>query len=330
MQAGLLAGDIGGTHARLALFDPAEPDAGLKDQVTLLCRDASGVADLLCRYTRLHPVAIETASLAVAGPMEEGRGTITNLGWAVDASALARELGLRAVYILNDLEAVGYGLGALQPADLVTLNAGAAGARGNLAVIAAGTGLGECACYWDGTRHHPFASQGGHTDFAPRSTLEFDLSRYLSARHAHVSYERVVSGPGLLEIHGFLGATGQGHEPVSVTSAITGADSSEPIIAAATGGQSQRCTMAARIFLSLLAAEAGNLALKVLARGGVYVAGGMIRRLLPLLSAAEFMADFAAKGSMRELLAAIPVHVITNDHVGLLGAARYGQEMGSE
>ncbi len=319
----VLAGDVGGTHARLGVFDLASDLGTARNQEILLCKQFSGLGELLQHFVKKQAAPLAGACLAVAGPVANGRGVITNLGWPVDAAAIAKGLGLQQVHILNDLEAVGYGVQALPAASLLTLNPGAPWARGNLAVIAAGTGLGQCACYFDGHDHHPVASQGGHADFAPRSDVEVELLRHLLGRLSHVSYERVVSGPGLMEIYNFLQATGRGREPEALAASIHNDGKPEAVIAAAVSGQSERCALAAKMLLSILAAEAGNLALKVMARGGVYVGGGMVRRLLPLLSAAEFMQVFTNKGAMGELLAAMPVHVIHDDSVGLLGAACY-------
>ncbi|MBI1731706.1 MAG: glucokinase [Gammaproteobacteria bacterium] len=327
----MLAGDIGATHARLGLFDAAGGDYRPVAQEKIPCRDASGIADLIGKFSRSNSRPFDRVCLAVAGPVEGGRATMTNLNWSLDAAGLAAQFGLVRADLLNDLEAVGYGLNALAASDLMTLDPGAPSARGNLAVIAAGTGLGECICYWDGTQHRPCAGEGGHTDFGPRNELERELLAFLSGRFPRVSYERVVSGPGLFEIYRFLQASGRGREPESLTEAILRAGDSEPVVSAALDGRSERCAQAARLLLSILAAEAGNLALKAMARGGVFLGGGMVSRLLPLLSGPEFMQVFADKEPMRGLLAAMPVHVILNDNVGLLGAVRYARlKTGSE
>ena len=324
----ILAGDIGGTHARLGLFDVGADPGSARIQETFPCSQFPGLWELVQHFMQRHSASLAGACLAVAGPVENGRGVFTNLGWTFDAAALAEGLGLQRIHILNDLEAVGYGLMSLPAAGLMTLNPGASSARGNLAVIAAGTGLGQCACYFDGHDHHPFASQGGHVDFAPRTEVEMEFLRHLMGRFPHVSYERVISGPGLLEIYKFLQVTGRGQEPASLTASILKDGKPEAVVTAAVSKQSERCVLAAQMFLSILAAEAGNLGLKIMARGGVYVGGGMARRLLPLLSAAEFMQVFTSKGAMRELLAAMPVHIILSDDAGLLGAARYGGQSG--
>ena len=325
--ATILAGDIGGTHARLGLFDAGAEPGSARIQETLLCRQFSDLGELVRHFLQKHSPSLAGACLAVAGPVQNGRGTITNLGWPVDAAALAARLGLQHIHILNDLEAVGHGLTSLTAAGLMTLNTGAPSARGNLAVIAAGTGLGQCACYFDGIDHHPFASQGGHADFAPRTGIEMELLRHLMGKFPHVSYERVISGPGLVELYQFLQVTGRGRESADLTASILNDGKPDAVVAAATSGKSERCVLAAQMFLSILAAEAGNLALKVMARGGVYVGGGMVHRLLPLLSAAGFMQVFTSKGAMRELLAAMPVHIILTDDAGLLGAASYAEKV---
>jgi len=324
----ILAGDIGGTHARLGLFDVGAGTGAARIQETLPTRQFSGLGELMQDFVQRHSPNLAGACLAVAGPMENGSGIITNLGWPVDSAVLAARLGLQQILILNDLEAVGYGLKSLPAAGLKTLSPGAPSARGNLAIIAAGTGLGQCACFYDGHDYHPVASQGGHVDFAPRTDIEIELLRHLMGKFPHVSYERVVSGPGLLEIYKFLQATGRGAEPSDLTAAILIDGKPDAVVAAAASGKSARCVLAARMMLSVLAAEAGNLALKLMARGGVYIGGGMVRRLLPLLSAAEFMQAFTGNGAMQALLAAMPVHIILSDDVGLLGAARYANQQG--
>jgi glucokinase len=323
----VLAGDIGGTHARLGLFDVEADSRAARIQETLRCSHFPGLAELVQHFVQKHSPSLAGACLAVAGPVADGRGVITNLGWPFDAAAFAARLGLQRLHILNDLEAVGYGLKTLPATGLKSLSPGAPAARGNLAIIAAGTGLGQCACYFDGTDHHPVASQGGHADFAPRTDIEIELLRHLRGKFPHVSYERVVSGPGLQEIYKFMQATGRGGEPADLTAAILKDGKPEAVVNAAVSGKSERCVLAAQMLLGILAAEAGNLALKVMARGGVYVGGGMARRLLPLLSAADFMQVFTSKGAMRELLAAMPVHIILDDDVGLLGAARYAMKI---
>ncbi len=253
--------------------------------------------------------------------------TTPNLPWVVDAESLARELRLElgAVRLINDLEANAYGIAALESGDLVTLNAGAAGAAGNRAVISVGTGLGEAGLFWDGTSHRPFACEGGHADFAPRDGTETELLLYLRSKFRefdHVSYERVLSGPGLRQIYEFLRDTGRGEEPAWLRQALGQAKDPTPVISnAGLEGRCESCAKALDLFVSFYGAEAGNLALKVMATGGVYVGGGIAPRILRKLQGPLFLAAFTAKGRMRPLMEAMPVHVITKETTALLGAA---------
>jgi glucokinase len=241
----------------------------------------------------------------------------------VEAERLARDLGLSNVRLLNDLEANAYGIQALGPQDFVTLNAGAPGTEGNAAVISVGTGLGEAGLFWDGNRHRPFACEGGHADFAPRDALESDLLISLRVRHTHVSYERVLSGPGLLKIYEFLRDTNRGTERAEIASAMARKDTSEVISNAALEGRDELCVKALHMFVSFYGAEAGNLALKTMATGGVFIGGGIAPKILRKLQEPEFMAAFTGKGRMQSLLEAMPVKVVMKDTAALLGAARF-------
>jgi glucokinase len=244
----------------------------------------------------------------VAGPVAGGRVQTTNLPWPVDAASVAAVLGRDHVGLVNDLVANAYGIAELGPGDLATLHAGDPSIGGNVAVISAGTGLGEAGLFWDGSRHHVFASEGGHTDFAPRSEEEAALCAHLAQRHPHVSYERVCSGMGLVAIHEFLGGGGE-----ATASAVTDA---------ALAGTDARSVRALEMMIEIYGAEAGNLALKLLATGGVYVGGGIAPKILPRLRDGAFLAAFTAKGRFAELLERVPVHVILNERTALLGAAR--------
>lgn len=319
----ILAADVGGTNTRLGFFE--RQGAGLRAVVTKTfpSREHDSLEEIVAKFTAEHRLPIDLACLAIAGPVSQGRVLTTNLAWVVDAKRLAHALGLEVVSLINDLEAIGHGLAALGADDLASLNAGAPGAAGNFAIIAAGTGLGEAGCYWDGQRHHPFATEGGHTDFAPRDDLETELLRYLLGKFERVSYERILSGTGLFEIYTFLHHTGRGREPESLTEVLYQQAHPAPIVRAALEQRSERCAEALDLFVSIYGAEAGNLALKVMAQGGVYLGGGIAPRIITKLKEPGFMNAFTAKGRMRGLLQAFPVHVILNDKIGLLGAARY-------
>jgi glucokinase len=244
------------------------------------------------------------------------------LAWVVDARLVAGELGLQAVGLINDLEANAWGIGVLERDDLAVLNAGAPDAEGNQAIISAGTGLGEAGLAWDGTQHRPFATEGGHSDFAPRNHLEMELLDYLLKQFRRVSYERVVSGPGLLNIYRFLRDTGRGEEPAWLAEKLRDQDPGAVVSQAALDGKSDLCVQALDLFVSLYGAEAGNLALKLLATGGVYLGGGIAPKIISKLQDSIFLNAFTAKGRLKPLLQAMPVRVILNDRTALLGAAR--------
>jgi glucokinase len=246
-----------------------------------------------------------------------------NLPWVVDAAAMASQLGLPGVALLNDLEANAWGIGALGPEDFLTLNAGAPGARGNACVVAAGTGLGEAGMYWDGTMLRPFACEGGHVEFAPRDAREIALLQYLTLKFGHVSYERVVSGPGLANIYAFLCDTGRGKETPEIARVLREGDAAAVIARAALDGRCALCVAALDLFVSIYGAEAGNAALKFMAEGGVYIGGGVAPKLIAKLVDGTFLRAFVAKGRMQPLLEAMPLRVIMNPKTALLGAARY-------
>ncbi len=243
--------------------------------------------------------------------------------WIVDATALARAIGVGTLHLLNDLEAAAWGVAQLGPEDVLVLNEGAPNASGNAAVIAAGTGLGQAGLYWDGAMHRPFATEGGHADFAPRSRLEAELLLYLLARFPRVSCERVLSGPGLHNIYDFLRDTGQARESPAVRGAMERGDPSAVIAEAGLAGSCALCGRALDLFVSLYGAQAGNLALTMLATGGVFVGGGIAPKIRARLAGPAFMEAFTAKGRFADTLRAVPVRVVLDPHVGLKGAARY-------
>jgi glucokinase len=246
-----------------------------------------------------------------------------NLAWDVDGARLAHTLGMPHVGLINDLEANAHGIFTLEPADFVELNSGAPKPTGNIAVISAGTGLGEAGMYWDGAHHHPFATEGGHTDFAPHTDIEIDLARYLRGKlGGHVSWERVVSGPGLANIYAFLRDTGRGVEPPWLTEALKAGDPPAIISTTALADKDDLCVQALDLFVDAYGGEAGNLALKLMATGGVYVGGGIAPRIIRKLREPRFMQAFVDKGRLTPLLEKIPVRVITNDKTALFGAAR--------
>jgi len=317
----ILAGDIGGTNTRLALVEAAGERLRLVAYERFRSREHGDFLAVLSRFGPLQAGRLDAAGFGVAGPVVDGRCEATNLPWIVDAGAIARQLDLPRVSLVNDLQAIAHAIPALPATDFGVLNAGVA-AAGSQAVIAAGTGLGEAGLYWDGRRHHPFASEGGHADFAPRTPLEMELLRYLLTRYKRVSYERVVSGPGLRNIYAFLKESGRGEEPGWLRERMAREDPAAVISGAALEERCPLCVQALDLFVSLYGAEAGNLALKVLAVGGVFVAGGIAPKIMPKLADGTFREAFVTKGRLSPLLEATPVRVVLNERAGLLGAAR--------
>lgn len=319
----ILAGDIGGTNTRLALVETTDDGLRVAAEKTFPSRQRTSLEAALAEFLELHPCKVTSCTIGIAGPVRNGRCEATNLPWVVDARTVARRLGLKRVGLINDLEANAYGIAALRKRDLVVLNQGARKAGGNMAIIAAGTGLGEAGLYWDGSTHRPFATEGGHTDFAPRNQLEMELLRHCLKRFERVSYERLVSGPGLVNIYQFLRDTGKAEEPPWLAEEMRQGDPAPVISGCALAGKSPICMQALQIFVSLYGAEAGNLALKVLATGGVFLGGGIAPKIISKLKEPEFLDAFTAKGRMRALLQGIPVRVIMNPRTALLGAARH-------
>lgn len=319
----ILAGDIGGTNTRLALVDAAPGGMRVLFEETYPSREWTCLEAVLGEFLALRSAAFTAASFGIAGPVRDGRCEATNLPWVVDAKNVAMRLRLERVGLVNDLVANAYGIALLRGRDLVTLNRGARNARGNQALISAGTGLGEAGLIWDGEAHRPFGSEGGHADFAPRNRLEMELLEYLLKSHGRVSFERVVSGPGLVNLYRFLRDTGRGEEPPWLAEQLRDGDQAAVISRNALDGRSPVCVQALDLFVSLYGAQAGNLALTVMATGGVFLGGGIAPQVLPKLKEPSFMNAFTAKGRLSPLLRDMPVRVIMNPKTALLGAARH-------
>jgi glucokinase len=317
----ILAGDIGGTNARLAFFDVRNGQLQFVSAKVFPSRNYSGLDQIVIEFVKSSGIQPAQACFGVAGPVTHGKIEASNLPWIIEAHRLADELKIHQALLINDLEATGWGIGALSADDLVSLNQ-VTGAGGNQALIAAGTGLGEGGLYWDGARYHVFASEGGHCDFAPLNDLEIELFRYLQTRYGHVSYERILSGPGLVNVFEFLRDTGRGKVPAWLSEEMKKMDPAAAISAAAMDGKCAMSEQAMDIFVSVFGAEAGNLGLKVKATGGVFLAGGIAPKILPKLATRLFLESFLNKGRLRHLMEVMPVKVITNDKLALLGAAR--------
>ena len=326
----LLAGDIGGTKAKLAIYHPKDGPRHPLAEATLQSADFASLEALVAQFLTGKGGSICRAGLGIAGPIVNGRVQVTNLPWLVDERTLRADLGA-PVAILNDLAAIALGIPFLEAQDLATLNKGTPAPNGAIAVIAPGTGLGEAFLIWNGDAYVPCASEGGHTDFAPTNLTELELLSYLMSRHEHVSYEWVCSGLGLPNIYEFLRDTRRYPEPEWLKIELSRAKDAPPIISqAAEAGKAEICVETLRLFVSILGSEAGNLALKVLATGGVYLGGGIPPRILPFLKEGSFMQAFMAKGRFPEMLAKVPVHVICNPEAGFFGAACHGLKVGIE
>ena len=319
----ILAGDIGGTHTRISLFSQEAGRLRPGLEKVYPSREHKSLDEILGIFLRDAGASVTLACFGIAGPVLHGRVTASNLPWIVDASVLAKQLSLETVWLINDLEAHASGIDDLDVADLISLNS-AGPAEGNAALIAAGTGLGEAGLYWDGAHRHAFPCEGGHSDFAPRNDSEIGLLQYLLKKFGRVSYERVLSGPGLKNIYDFLRDSGLEAEPQWLQDELRQAP--DPVAVISKHGMDAKASICERsldMFVSLYGAEAGNLALKLMATGGVFISGGIAGRILPKLTQPAFMQAFVGKGRLQPLLEAIPVKVITNDRVGLIGAARY-------
>jgi glucokinase len=318
----ILAGDIGGTNARLAYFQPQNGHLRLVSERTFPSREHSELGEIVSQFVDDSGTRPDAACFGIAGPVHNGRVETSNLPWVIEQSLLAKQIHLPATLLINDLEASAWGIGALAAGDLVPLNRVSGPAVGNQGVIAPGTGLGEAGLFWDGNRHHVFACEGGHTDFGPQGDLQVELVRFLQARFGHVSYERILSGPGLVNVYEFLLASGCGKESPEFAAALTKGDPAAVISKAALDGTQVLAQKALDLWVSVYGAEAANLALKVMATGGLFLAGGISPKILSKLTGPLFMRAFLAKGRLQSLMEVIPVQVVTNEKAGLLGAAR--------
>jgi glucokinase len=319
----ILAGDIGGTKVNLAFFQVEGRGLVCKVLGTYPSREHGSLEEIVREFLAEHSLKADYACFGIAGPVRHGRAQLTNLSWTVDALELKHALSLKQVWLVNDLEANAHGIAGLTREDFVELNRGDEDAAGNLAIIAAGTGLGEAGLLWDSHHHLVIPSEGGHADFAPRTDLDVELFRYWRGKLGQVSWENVLSGPGTFHIYQFLRDTGRGTEPAWLTEEFKNTDPPAAITRAALEGKCDLCIQTLDLFVSYYGAEAANLGLKMLATGGVYVGGGIAPKLIERLKDGSFMKAFLGDGRMKELLASMPVRVIMNDKTALIGAARY-------
>jgi glucokinase len=323
-RAMILAGDIGATRTRLAAFETEGNRLQCVVEKTYMSQEHGGLPEILAQFIRTEGIPVHSACLGVAGPVRGGRSKISNLTWVLDARELAKQLKLNSVGLLNDLEAYAYGIDALDSKDFITLSEGSEDAEGNRAVISARTGLGVAGLYWDGFRHHPFACEGGHADFAPRNELEMELLAYLQKKVGRISYERILSGPGIRNIYEFLRDMHKAEEPAWLAEQIQAAHDVPALISKmALEGKAAICDQTLAIFVSVFGAETGNCALRYMTTGGIFIGGIIAAKLVSRMQDPVFMQAFLDKGRMETLLKDMPVKIILNDDCGLIGAARY-------
>jgi glucokinase len=332
----LLAGDIGGTKTNLALYSSKEDVRTPLREATFPSAHyptlAALVHDFLAQID-LPDITIEQGVFGVAGPVVAGKAKITNLPWQMEERQLEQALKIPTITLLNDLAALATAIPQLRPADLHTINAGKRAPQGTFAVVAPGTGLGEATLTWDGAHYRVHPSEGGHVDFAPTNSFEIGMLVHLLKQMPHVSYEHVCSGMGLPNIYNYMKASGLFNEPQWLAEQLAQTNDHNPIIVKAamyTNEQGERasiCVATLKAFASILGAESGNMALKALATGGIYIGGGIPPRILPFLEEEEFLHAFTSKGRFSEMLSDIPVHVILNHKAGLIGAASFGFDL---
>lgn len=324
----LVCGDIGGTHARLAAFEIVPRELGgasltAAGERQYASREHANLEQIVRTFQEELPGDYTVGAFGLPGPVRDGRCRTTNLPWLVDAEGLAAAGSLQRVLLLNDLEASAWALDALPAESLRVLTRGEPTVMGNAALIAAGTGLGEAGLAWDGVRRRPFATEGGHASFAPTNDLELALLEFLLERFEHVSWERLLSGPGLVHIYEFLCEhRGARLGPWLEEADERGGDLAARISRAGLEGRDDLAAEALDVFVRLYGAEAGNLALKTMATAGIYLGGGIAPKILPKLEDGAFLEAFVAKGRMRPLLEAIPVTVVLDENAALMGAAR--------
>jgi glucokinase len=320
----ILAGEIGATRTRLAAFESQGNQLRQVVEKIYMSHEHTGLMEMIPDFIKKEGIPVVSACFGVAGPVRNGRSKISNLPWVIDARELSKELKLSSVGLINDLEAYAYGIDALESKDFVTLNQGSEDAEGNRAVISARTGLGIAGLYWDGYRHHPFACEGGHADFAPRNDLEMQLLAYLQKKYGRISWERILSGPGIRNIYDFLRDSSKAEEPDWLKKEMAEAPDPPALISRlALGKKSDICEQALSIFVSIYGAETGNCALDLMAIGGVFIGGSIAAKIVPQMKDPIFMQSFLDKGRMQSLLADMPVKIVLNDDSGIIGAARY-------
>jgi len=323
-----LAGDIGGTKTVLALFSIDQGPFQPVEKAVFPSRGFVSLEEILRIYLKNKSIRIQSASFGIAGPVYKDRVKTTNLPWMVEAGLLSQVIGGAPVWLLNDLMAIAYAVPYLRPADIHTVNSGVPDSHATLGVVAPGTGLGEAFLIWEGNHYRPHPSEGGHDNFGPSNLAELELLNFLMPRLGHVSYERVCSGSGLPNLYAFFRDSGRYPEPEWLRTELAQAVDPTPVIVrAAIEKRAEICEATLDQFVAILGSEAGNLALKVLSTGGVYLGGGIPPRIIPFLEKEIFMKAFKHKGRFSGALAKVPIHVILNPELALIGAAWHGFDM---
>jgi glucokinase len=323
----ILGGDVGGTKTALGMFERRSNRLMLVREEVLPSPEFPSLEAVIARFLAVsRGEQIDAACFGVPGPVVDGRVTITNLPWHLEERALAQAVGTPRVKLLNDLEAAGHGVLNLPASELAMLQAGSPH-HGHRVLIAAGTGLGEAILPWDGHRHLVMSSEGGHADFAPRSEREIDLLRFLAREIEHVSYERILSGPGLHNVYRFVRQASGTRAPAWLEENLSHGDPAAVISGVALRGEDPVCVEALDLFVSIYGAEAGNLALKALAVGGVYIGGGIAPKIRTKLADGGFLAAFHDKGRLAPLMASIPVALVLDPRAPLLGAAHVAEQL---
>jgi glucokinase len=318
----ILAGDVGGTKTLLGLFDRRDGELRSVREAAFHSEDHPSFAAMVSEFLAGGDERPDRLAVGVAGPVVDGTSYVVNLRWPVDATRLRRELELERVEVLNDLEATAWGIPELTGEQTLSLTPGLEGRPGNAALIAAGTGLGMALMLWDGERFHPCASEGGHQEFGPRDDFEIGLLQFLRGRHARVSVERVVAGPGFSSIYQYLIESGRYDESAEMSRRLAGAeDPNEVVSEAGMQGEDPAAERAVDLFVSLYGSAAGDLALVAKAVGGIWVGGGIAPKILPRLRTGTFIQSFRNKGRLSGLVEQIPVRVILEPRAALLGAA---------
>jgi glucokinase len=322
----VLAGDIGGTKTNLALYRATDTSLTVLQAGRYASAEYASCVDIMKKFLSEYNLpAPDRICLGVAGPVLNGKVDLTNLNWGIDIADVSAGMGIAAVSLINDLESTAYGLAGLTEEDFITLHAGDGTMKGNMAIVAPGTGLGEAGLYWSGEYHFPFPTEGGHTDFAPRTDIDIELLHFLQQEYGVVSWEKVVAGPAIVDIYRFLRDVRKMEEPAWLSEALAAEKTDSAVISQSAIQQTAAiCVETMKLFVRYLARESSNLVLKMKATGGLFLGGGIPPKIAPLLLQKDFFEHYMDCDRMQHLLEQVPIRIIKNDKTGLIGAAYYG------